>query len=191
MFRKIKKETTKDTLETKEELEEETPDELMERGNNLIKASLAQELLYQARKSDPYYFEKIVGELLSAMGYGEYEVTPRSGDKGVDGVIYQDKLGLDRIYFQAKRYDEKNPVTAKDVQSFVGALEIHKVRKGVFITTSRFPKSTKDDLKQTQKTIILIDGTKLAKLMIENDVGVTTEKIYKIKKIDLDFFQEE
>jgi restriction system protein len=116
------------------------------KGSNLIKVSLAQELLSRLRECDPYFFEKVVGELLTNMGYGDCKITPGSGDKGVDGIVSQDQLGLERIFFQAKRYGEGNNVTARDVRDFVD------------------------------------------ELMIDNDVGVSTEKIYKIKKIDSDFF---
>jgi len=162
----------------------------MDRGYNSINASLTQELLEKLRNVDPYFFEEVVGELLSTMGYGRFEPTPGSGDEGVDGIVYQDKLGLEKIFFQAKRYSEGNSVTARDVRDFVGTLDLHGVNKGIFITTSRFPRDTNDILKKTIKTIVLVDGPKLAKLMIEHDVGVGTQKIYKIKKIDIDFFPE-
>ncbi|PIN86516.1 restriction endonuclease [Candidatus Woesearchaeota archaeon CG10_big_fil_rev_8_21_14_0_10_44_13] len=190
-FRTIKKETSKETVKDKEEVEDVTPDELMEKGYNSINASLTQELLEKLRNIDPYFFEDVVGELLTVMGYGRFEATPGSGDEGIDGIVYQDKLGLDKIFFQAKRYGEGNSVSARDVRDFVGTLDLHGVSKGIFITTSRFPKDTSDILKKTPKNIILIDGPKLAKLMIEHDVGVSTQKTYKIKKIDTDFFPEE
>lgn len=188
-FRAIKRETSKDYPNA--ENEGATPDELMERGNNLINASLAQDLLDRLRQNDPSFFEEVVGVLLSSMGYGKCKITGGSGDRGVDGIVNQDKLGLDRIFFQAKRYDENNSVTARDVRDFVGTLDLHGVNKGIFITTSRFPRDTKEILGKTPKNIILIDGPELASLMIEHDVGVTTEKIYRAKKIDLDFFPEE
>ncbi|HOI19245.1 MAG TPA: winged helix-turn-helix domain-containing protein [Candidatus Woesearchaeota archaeon] len=190
-FRTIKKETSKETTKDEEEVEDVTPDELMEKGYNSINASLAQELLEKLRNVDPYFFEEVVGELLSAMGYGRFEATPGSGDEGIDGIVYQDKLGLDKIFFQAKRYGEGNSVTARDVRDFVGTLDLHGVNKGIFITTSRFPRDTTDILKKTPKNIILLDGPKLAKLMIEHDVGVSIQKTYQIKKIDTDFFPEE
>lgn len=189
-FRKLKKTTTKEKV-SKGQIEGETPDELIEKGHKLIKASLALELLTKLRDSDPYYFEKIIGNLLAAMGYGKFKGTPKSGDKGIDGIVYQDKLGIDRIYFQAKRYKENNNVPARDIRDFVGTLDIHGVNKGIFITTSNFPRDTKSVLEKTPKHIVLIEGKKLANLMIEYDVGVTTEKTYKIKKIDLDFFTDE
>lgn len=190
-FRTIKKETSKETTKNEEEIEDITPDELMEEGYNSINASLAQELLEKLRSVDPYFFEEVVGKLLTAMGYGRFKATPGSGDRGVDGIVYQDKLGLDKIFFQAKRYGEENSVTARDVRDFVGTLDLDGVNKGIFITTSRFPRDTNDILKKTPKNIILLDGPKLAKLMIEHDVGVSTQKTYKIKRMDTDFFVEE
>ena len=189
-FRTIKKETTKDNLED-EELEDITPDELIEKGYNSINANLTQELLDKLRETDPYFFEQIIADLLSSMGYGTSKVTKKSGDGGVDGVINQDKLGLDKIYFQAKRFSENNAVSARDVRDFVGTLDLHGVTKGVFITTSKFPSNTEDILKKTPKNIILIDGPTLAKLMIEHNIGISVEKTYHIKKIDSDYFPEE
>ena len=117
-------------------------------------------------------------------------LTGGSGNKGVDGIVNQDKLGLDRIFFQAKRYDENNSVTARDVRDFVGTLDLHGISKGIFITTSRFPKDTEDILNKTPKNIILIDGPNTAKLMIEHGVGVSTEKTYIVKRIESDYFLE-
>jgi restriction system protein len=126
------------------------------------------------------------------MGYGDCQITPSSGDKGVDGIVSQDKLGLERIFLQAKRYSEGYNVSAHDVRDFVGNIDLHDgVNKGIFITTSRFPKDTGLILQKTTKHIILIDGPRLAQLMIENDVGVSTEKVYKIEKIDSDSFIED
>jgi restriction system protein len=191
-FRTIKKETSSESIEiNKNEISSATPTELIEDGFNSINASLAQELLKNLREMDPYKFEEVVAELLSAMGYGVSQVTKKSGDGGIDGFVNQDKLGLDRILFQTKRYKEENSVTAKEVRDFVGSLELEGVNKGIFITTSKFPKDTSNILKRTPKSIILINGTKLAKLMIEYDVGVSTSKVFKIKQIDTDFFNEE
>jgi restriction system protein len=190
-FRTIKKETSKDTSKDEEEIENVTPDELMEKGYNSINASLAQELLEKLRNVDPYFFEQIIANLLSAMGYGKSRVTKKSNDGGIDGEVNQDKLGLDKIFFQAKRYGENNSVTARDVRDFVGTLDLHGVNKGIFITTSRFPKDTHEILKKTPKNIILINGPKLAQLMIEYNIGVSPEKVYEIKRIDSDFFPEE
>lgn len=189
-FRAIRKETSKEPKIVEDELDKITPDELMEKGYTSINASLAQELLNTLRNISPSYFERVVGNLLSAMGYGKCMLTGGSGDKGVDGIVNQDKLGLDRIFFQAKRYDENNSVTARDVRDFVGTLDLHGISKGIFITTSRFPKDTCDILNKTPKNIILIDGPNIAKLMIEHSVGVSTEKTYIVKRIDSDYFLE-
>ena len=190
-FRTIKKETSKDSTREEEDLEDVTPDELMEKGYNSINASLAQELLEKLRSVDPYFFEQIIADLLSAMGYGKSNVTKKSGDGGIDGEVNQDKLGLDKIFFQAKRYAENNSVTASNVRDFVGTLDLHGVNKGIFITTSRFPSDTKNILNKTPKNIVLVDGPQLAKLMIEHNIGVSPEKTYQIKRIDSDFFPEE
>ncbi|MBP1910143.1 winged helix-turn-helix domain-containing protein [Methanolobus bombayensis] len=168
--------------------EDITPDELMEKGFNLIIDSLAQDLLDKLRTVDPYFFEQIVGELLISMNYGKFKPTPGSGDEGIDGIVYQDKLGLDKIFFQAKRYADGNPVTARDIRDFVGTLDLHGVNKGVFITTSHFPRDTVDILKRTPKHISLIDGFKLAQLMIDHDIGVSKSKAYIVKRIDSDYF---
>jgi len=190
-FRTQKGKTVKNTKKGDSGIDEKTPTELMEIGNKKINDSLAQDLLEKLRNEiDPYFFEEVVGKLLTAMGYGKSKVTKRSNDGGVDGFVNQDKLGLDKIIFQAKKYDENNTVTATQVRDFVGTLDIHGVNKGIFITTSKFPQKTDQIIGKTTKTIILIQGTELAELMIEYDVGVTTEKTYKIKKIDEDFFIE-
>lgn len=174
-----------------EEIEDVTPDELMEKGYELIKTNLGQELLNKLRKNSPSFFENVVLELLSSMGYGEGKVTGHSGDGGIDGVVHQDKLGIDKIFFQAKRFDEKNAVSASMVRDFVGALDLNGVNKGVFITTSKFPKNSEDLVSRSHKSIKLVDGRYLVQLMIDHDLGVDTEKIYKIKRIDSDFFPEE
>jgi len=189
-FKTIKKNGDKEPDE-EDNGDGKTPDELMEQGYNLIVADLAQDLLDKLRSVDAYFFEEIVGRFLTAMGYGKYEITKRSGDKGVDGIVYQDKLGLDKIFFQAKRYAEGNSVSAHDVRDFIGTLELQGANRGVFITTSKFPRDAEETIKMTSKNIVLINGVDLAKLMIEHSVGVSTEKIYKIKKIDTDFFIEE
>ncbi|NQV77203.1 MAG: restriction endonuclease [Lutibacter sp.] len=191
-FRSIKKETSNESIETtKEEINNATPTELIEEGFNSINASLAQELLKNLRSMDPYKFEEVVGKLLSTMGYGKSQITKKSGDGGIDGFVNQDKLGLDRILFQTKRYNEDNSVTAREIRDFVGTLDLNGVDKGIFITTSKFPKDTDEILRRTPKNIVLINGSKLAKLMIEYDVGVSTDKIFKIKQIDTDFFSSD
>lgn len=142
-FLNIKKgesENDKDFTQIETEAESITPDELMENGFNSIQASLGQELLIKLRSNSPSFFEKVVLDLLSNMGYGEGKVIGKTGDGGVDGLINQDRLGLDKIFFQAKRFGEDTPVSASMLRDFVGTLEVNGVSKGVFMTTSRFPK---------------------------------------------------
>jgi len=191
-FKSIKKEQSSDKKDDLSDIDEtKTPDELMDRGYNSIKANLGQELLDMLRKNSPNFFEKVVLTLLNNIGYGKGEVTGHSGDGGVDGFINQDKLGLDRIYFQAKRFNENTSVSASMLRDFLGALELKGANKGVFITTSKFPKGSEENLSSTVKNIVLIDGNKLVDLMMEYGVGVQKEKTYEIKKIDIDFFTEE
>lgn len=194
-FRKIKREQSaekgKDLAETDKEVEKITPDELMENGFNSIQASLGQEILERIRRNPPAFFEKVVLKLLENMGYGKGEVTGRSGDGGIDGYIYQDKLGLDKILFQAKRFGEDTPVSASMLRDFIGTLATNEANKGVFITTSRFPKDAEHNISRSPKSIRLVDAPKLVKLMIDFNIGVSTEKVYQIKKIDSDFFSEE
>ena len=192
-FRTIKREQNlelRNLIQT-DNIEEVTPDELIENGVNSINASLAQELLDRLKKNSPSFFELVVLKLLSAMGYGKGEVTGRAGDGGIDGFVNQDRLGLDKIYFQAKRFAENNPVSASMLRDFVGSLELNRVNKGVFITTSKFPSNANELVNRSHKSIILIDGNKVTQLMIENNVGVATEKTYNIKRIDSDFFPED
>ena len=181
-----------------EEKEEEnltqTPQELLEYGYQRIKKDLASELLNFVKKSSPRFFEKLVVELLIKMGYGGSlkdagKAIGQSGDGGIDGIIKEDKLGLDIIYIQAKRWE--NVVGSKEVRNFVGSLAGQKANKGVFITTSSFTRDALDYVKTIPHKVILIDGETLAQLMIENDVGVSKITSYDIKKIDSDYFEEE
>lgn len=168
-----------------------TPDELIDFGINKINESLGEELLFKLRNNPPAFFEKVVLDLLINMGYGEGSVTGKTGDGGVDGFVNEDKLGLAKIFFQAKRYKEENPVTASNLRDFVGTLEVNGVNKGVFMTTSRFPRDSENVISKTQKSIVLIDGPKLVNLMIEYNVGVSTIKTILVKRIDNDFFLDE
>ena len=185
------KEKSKSLAEINKGVENITPDELMESGFNSIHASLGQELLTKLRTNLPSFFEKVVLNLLKNMDYGEGKVTGQTGDGGVDGIISQDKLGLDKIFFQAKRFGEDTPVSASMLRDFVGTLEVNGVSKGVFMTTSRFPRDAENIISRSHKSIVLIDGTKLVKLMIDFNIGVSTVKSYQIKKIDSDFFTDE
>lgn len=141
----------------------------------------------------PSFFEKLVVDLLIKMGYGGSrkdagQALGKSGDGGIDGIIKEDKLGLDTIYIQAKKWENSVPV--KEIRDFTGALASKKARKGIFITTSSFPQSVYDFVTQVEYKIVLIDGAQLAYFMIENNVGLSTTNEYQIKKIDTDYFEE-
>ena len=165
-----------------------TPTESLEKAYNTINNDLADELLTTILEQSPTFFEKLVLKLLEKMGYGKGIVTQRSGDEGIDGIINEDKLGLDIIHIQAKRYKPDNKVGRPLMQAFVGALDGAGVNKGVFITTSGFTKEALDY--KSSKKIAKIDGKQLTNLMIQHNVGVTTEYTYEVKKIDKDFFEE-
>ena len=174
---------------------EATPDELIRSAYANIDAALRELLLSRILKSPPAFFERLIVRLLIAMGFGGQvdataEALGRSGDDGVDGVIDQDALGLDRVYLQAKRYGPGNPVGPGAIRDFFGSLDIAKASKGVFITTSTFSKSAQDTAGRLGKRIVLIDGDQLAALMIRYDVGVRIEETFHIKKIDEDYFLE-
>lgn len=171
------------------------PQESIEAGYQRIKKQLSSELLVRIKSASPRFFERLVVELLLKMGYGGSrkdfgEAIGKPGDRGIDGVIKEDKLGLDMVYIQAKRWDNA-PVGSKEIQAFVGALHGKKARKGVFITTSDFSKAAHEYVREIQDKVILINGEELADLLIEHGVGVSTVATYDIKKVDLDFFSEE
>jgi restriction system protein len=175
---------------------EQTPTELLEFAFAEIKKSLAQELLEQVKRISPQFFEGLVIDLLIAMGYGGNlknagEVTGKSGDGGIDGIINEDVLGLSKIYVQAKRWTGNSPVSSPDMQKFVGSLAKRHASKGVFLTTARFSDGAREFVKGLNSTIVLIDGDELVKLMIRYNVGVATKEIYEIKRIDSDYFAEE
>jgi len=186
----------KEGFEDKElrKYEESTPEELLEIGSQKLQKELASELLDRIKKCSPTFFEKLVVELLVKMGYGGSRADAgkaigRRGDEGIDGIINEDKLGLDIIYIQAKRWE--NQVSRPEIQKFAGALQGQRARKGTFITTSTFSDTAIDYVSKIDNKIILIDGERLAQLMIENDIGVSKIAEYKIKKIDTDYFSEE
>jgi len=171
-----------------------TPEEALEYGYQKLTENLADELLEQIMASPPAFFEKLVIELLVKMGYGgslkeAATVVGKSGDAGIDGIIKEDKLGLDAIYIQAKRWD--GSVGRPDIQKFVGALDGQKARKGIFITTSTFSKEAIEYAKNTSVKVVLIDGERLTELMMENNLGVTTTQVYEIKRIDSDYFEDQ
>ncbi len=177
-----------------EEPSEKTPDELIESGINQINTELSNSLLEQINNLSPYFFEELVVDLLLKMGYGgndisSGEVTSKSNDEGIDGIIREDRLGLDKIYIQAKKWTA-NKIDRPEIQKFVGALEGKRAKKGIFITTSSFQKTAIEYASNVDASVVLIDGSLLTKLMIEYELGVTVENIYKVKKMDIDYFTE-
>lgn len=171
-----------------------TPEEILEGSYQKIRKNLAQELLQKIKASPPAFFERLVVELLVKMGYGGSlkdagKATRLTNDEGIDGIIKEDKLGLDVIYIQAKRWDNQ-PVGRPDIQSFVGALDGQRANKGVFITTSRFSDTATEYVKTITKKVVLIDGEQLAGYMIDHGLGVSTLTVYELKKIDNDYFGE-
>ncbi len=172
----------------------QTPEEAIESGYQALRDSLAQDLLETIKGCSPRFFEKLVLDLLLAMGYGGSRADAaqhlgRTGDGGIDGIVKEDRLGLDVIYVQAKRWEPT--VGRPQVQAFVGSLEEQHAQKGVFITTSRFSQDARDFVGRIGKKIILIDGHMLAQLMIDYDVGVSETGRYVLKKVDTDYFNEE
>lgn len=168
---------------------ESTPQDKIDAGFQEIQDSLKSDLLEKLKTIDPYYFEDIILILFRKMGYGDFKRTSRSNDGGIDGIINQDKLGVDKIYTQAKRYSN-HQVGRKDMTNFIGAMSRDGVSKGIFVTTGTFNDRAKEAAKSARDTIILIDGEKLADLMVEYNIGVQVKANYKIKEIDEDFFEE-
>lgn len=171
-----------------------TPEESIENAFVKLNSQLSTDLLEIIKSSSPSFAERLVVELLLAMGYGGSRVEAgraigQSGDGGIDGIIDEDKLGSDSIYIQAKRWEDT--VGRPDIQKFVGALQGNRAHKGVFITTSDFSKEAQVYVKNINNKVVLINGFTLARLMIENDVGVSTVSTYKVKKIDSDYFVDE
>lgn len=172
----------------------ETPEEQIEFGYQKIINSLSAELLLKLKSVHPSFFEKIVIELLVKMGYGGSideagKATRYTNDEGIDGIIKEDKLGLDVIYIQAKRWE--GTVSRPEIQKFVGALAGQRAKKGVFITTSNFSKEAIIYASQMDSKIVLVDGESLAQYMIDNNLGVSVQNTYEIKKIDSDYFDED
>ena len=159
-----------------------------------IRESLASEILEKVKSCSPQFFERLVITLLVRMGYGGSltdagQAIGKSGDGGIDGVIKEDKLGLDNIYIQAKRWADK-PVGSPDIDQFAGALSKKKANKGIFITTSSFSKDALASVKEYGAKIVLLDGGQVAQYMIDYNVGVAADQVFEVKKIDLDFFEE-
>lgn len=171
-----------------------TPEELISLGHSQLAEQLSTELLERIKAASPEFFERLVVELLLALGYGGSrqdagQIVGRSGDEGIDGVIKEDRLGLDTIYLQAKRWEA--PVGRPEIQKFAGALQGQNALKGVFITTSTFTAEAQTFVSALKTKIVLIDGNLLTRLMIEHNVGVTPVASYDIKRIDSDYFSEE
>src|SRR5919109_1912248 len=171
----------------------ETPEDALAAAYQTLRADLEAELLQQVKESSPTFFERLVVELLVKMGYGGSRqdagrAIGRSGDGGIDGIINEDRLGLDVIYVQAKRWD--TIVGRPEIQRFAGALQGQRARKGVFITTSSFSQDAEEYASRIDSRIILIDGARLTQLMVDHNVGVSTVGVYEVKKIDSDFFTE-
>jgi restriction system protein len=199
-FLEFKKELFEVKATTKDEDKEEseiwnvlTPEEVMENGYDDLRTALGEELLDHVKSCSPTFFESLVIDLLVALGYGgspeDARRVGKSGDGGIDGVIKEDKLGLETIYVQAKRWE--GTVGRPAVQAFVGSLEGQKARKGVFITSSQFSNDAREYVKHLEKKVVLIDGQELAALMIEHGIGVTRVARYDVKRLDSDYFSEE
>jgi restriction system protein len=188
----------RDTSETQttEDVNVQTPEETLETSYQSIRKSLGQELLNKVINLPPAFFERLVVELLVKMGYGGSikdagKAIGKSGDEGIDGTIKEDKLGLDIIYIQAKRWQPGNVIGRPEIHKFIGALAGQGAKKGIFISTSSFTKDAIEYVPRNETKIVLIDGEKLANLMIDNDVGVTKVISYDIKRLDSDYFIED
>ena len=174
--------------------EGETPEEMLEAVHTRLRSDLASELLSRVEKCSPQFFERLVVELLLAMGYGGSrkeagEAIGTAGDEGIDGLINEDRLGLDTIYLQAKRWD--GTVGRPEIQKFVGALHGKRAKKGVFITTGVFSAEATEYVRNIDPKVILIDGRQLAEFMIDFSVGVNSVTSYEVKRIDSDYFEDE
>jgi restriction system protein len=172
----------------------ETPEDALASAYMAIQRKVEEEIIDSIMQSSPSFFERLVVDLLVKMGYGGNRqdagrALGKSGDGGIDGIINEDRLGLDVIYIQAKRWD--GTVGRPEIQKFAGALQGQRARKGVFITTSSFSRGAIEYASQIESKIILIDGDRLASLMVEHNVGVSTSGVYEVKKIDSDYFDED
>jgi restriction system protein len=195
-FQTTKRGDTSEEELTPEEFIQQTPEENLEISYQRIRKSLAQELANKVINLTPAFFERLVVELLVKMGYGGSikdagKAIGGKGDEGIDGTIKEDKLGLDIIYIQAKRWQPGNLVGRPEIQKFVGALAGQGAKKGIFITTSTFTKDALEYLPKNETKIVLIDGEHLSQLMIDYNLGVTTQQTYELKRIDNDYFGDE
>ncbi len=182
---------TPKTEEPVHPLENETPEEILENSLDMIKERVAAELIEEILKASPRFFERLVLNLLHAMGYGTDEKSlnhvGKSGDGGIDGIIFQDKLGLDKVYIQAKRW--RNQVGSPEIQTFIGSLSLKGATKGILITTGELSGPAKETIGMTLGKIVGIDGKRLTELMMDYDVGVSNTTL-KVPKIDKDYFEE-
>jgi restriction system protein len=174
----------------------ETPEETLQKSYESIRGDLAGQIVQRITNNSPQFFERLVVDLMVAMGYGGSRADAGSsiggaGDKGIDGIIKEDRLGLDLIYLQAKRWNDNRTVERPEVQKFVGALHGRRAKKGVFITTGKFSDGAREYVEAIEPKVILIDGRLLAELMIDHGLGTTTTVTYQIKRIDSDYFAEE
>ena len=173
----------------------QTPDEIIRAAHRQIESALGQDLLDRVRNAPPDFFERLIVSLLLSMGYGGSRADKagrtlgRSGDDGVDGVIDQDALGLDRVYIQAKRYAAGNNIGSGAIRDFFGSLDRHKANKGLFVTTSTFSPAAQETAEFLSKRIVLIDGTQLTALMVQQNIGCRVEDTLYIKKLDEEFFE--
>ncbi|MFZ9846523.1 MAG: restriction endonuclease [Flavobacteriales bacterium] len=195
-FQSTKRDEEENEIDNSDEVSIQTPEESLEIAYQKIRNSLASELLNKVVELSPAFFERLVVELLVKMGYGGSikdagKAMGKSGDEGIDGTIKEDKLGLDSIYIQAKRWKPGNTVGRPELQKFVGALAGQGAKKGIFITTSNFTKEALDYTPRNETKIVLIDGQQLTQLMIDYNLGCTPQQTYEVKKIDNDFFGEE
>lgn len=184
---KSKKIVEKDNKNSNIEISNLTPQDLIDQGFSYIKNEVLNELIEKVKDINPYIFENLILILLEKMGYGEFQMTKKSNDGGIDGIINEDKLGLEKIYIQTKRYAAKNKVRETDIRNFIGAMS-GDTQKGVFVTTSEFDSKAVEKAQNAHHKIILIDGEKLVNLMYQYKVGVQIKKIYEIKELDSDFF---
>ncbi len=194
-FQSAKRETT-EASETIVEESSRTPEEILDSSYVQVRAALSQELLAKVHSLTWMDFERLVVQLLVRMGYGGSvkdagKALTKGGDEGIDGTIKEDKLGLDIIYIQAKKWQTGNTVGRPEIQKFVGALAGQGAKKGIFITASSFTKEAREYVPRNETKIVLIDGEELTQLMIEHDLGVTTQRTYAVKRIDSDFFGED
>lgn len=193
-FRETVRETTDEVVQ-EEDLEGLTPEEALENAYQRIRNDLSEELLSYVISSTPGFFEKLVVELLVKMGYGGSQreaarAVGQSGDEGIDGIIDEDRLGLDTIYVQAKKWNKSTSIGRPEIQKFVGALQGQRAKKGIFITTTTFSKEAREYASNIDTKVVLIDGSRLTDLMIDYGVGVSTRTQYELKDLDTDYFGE-